>query len=364
MWKHQVKNISIFIFYLTLIVGCTQKTVNHPKKYPIKVGVATVEDVPQFIKGIGKLIPALEVNLKAQVSGILTNVLFTDGQLVEEGDLLMTIDPRIYEAQVEQAVAQLNENRARLRYSLDFAETYGTLVSKDYVSRLDYEQAIQNVDIYKSAIEEALAAIKKAQVDLGYTQIRAPFKGYLGLRKYDPGNYVDSSIGNILVTLKKITPLSVKFYLPAEYVQEIRQKQQISPLYLEAELPNDPAYPLTGSLWFIDNNVNPDTGMITLEGTIPNEDERGWPGQFVRVYLRLKTFIDAVLVPKQAVVLGELGNFVFVLDEQKMQVKMRMIGKGFVYKDAYVVLWGLKGGETIVTDGQLNLTENAYVYIP
>jgi multidrug efflux system membrane fusion protein len=104
--------------------------------------------------------------------------------------------------------------------------------------------------------------------------------------------------------------------------------------------------------------------MITLEGNIPNEDERGWPGQFVRVYLRLKTLTDAVLVPRQAVVLAESGHFVYVLDEDKMQVHMRMIGKGFVYQDAYVVMWGLKGGEKVIVDGQLNLYENALVHVP
>src|SRR5262245_52612531 len=140
---------------LFLLAGCAKKEVPPPVKFPVKVGMSHVEDVPHFVRGVGQLIPTVEVDVKAQVRCTMTNVLFTDGQRVEEGALLMTIDPRYYEAQVQQAIAQLDENRAKLRYALDFEATYGTLVGQEYVSRLDYEQAIQNVDIYKANIELA-----------------------------------------------------------------------------------------------------------------------------------------------------------------------------------------------------------------
>ena len=353
----------LFFSLLLLTTGCT-KHKSTPTSHPVKVGETTVEDVPYFVKGVGQLAASLVFESKAQVSGTLTNVLFSDGQPVEEGDLLMTIDQRIYQAQVQEAMSQLAEDRAKLKYALEFAETYGKLVGNDYVSRLDYEQAIQNVATYTAAVELDLATIKKNQVALDYTEVRAPFKGYSGLRKFDPGNYVDPASGEILVTIRKVTPLGVKFYLPSEFVQEIREQQKETPLYLEAELPDDPAHPLQGTLWFIDNYVNPKTGMILLQGNIPNLDERGWPGQFVRVHLRLKTLKDVVLVPKSALILGESGNYVFVLDETTMSVKTVMVGKGFVYKDSIVALWGLKGGEKVIIDGQLNLTNNAKVYIP
>jgi membrane fusion protein, multidrug efflux system len=357
-----VMKIKILLIIIIFFASCTKQEPQSPG-FPVKIASVTEEDIPYFLKGVGQLNPSLLVEMKAQVSGILTNVLFSDGQLAEEADLLMTIDQRIYEATVQQATAQLEEDQARLRYALEFAETYGKLVGKDYVSRLEYEEAIQNVDAYKAAVELDMATLKRAQVNLDYTQMRAPFKGYLGLRKYDPGNYVDAAAGEILVTLRKITPLSVKFFIPAEYLQEIREKQKETPLYLEAELPGDSAHPLQGSLWFIDNSVNAQTGMILLEGTIPNLEEKGWPGQFVRVHLRLKILDDAIVIPQQALVIGEKGHFVYVLDENDMTVHMKMVGKGIVYQNDVVIFWGLEKGEKVVIDGQLNLHEGVKVYL-
>ncbi len=355
--------LSLCVSGFFLLAGC-EKQQTPSTKYAVELGTTEVDDVPVFIKGIGQLVASIEVEIKAQVEGYLTSVLFNDGQLVEEGDLLMTIDTRIYEANLAAAQAQLAEDQAKLRYALDFAETYGKLVGQEYVARLEYEQGVQNVDVYKAAIENDLAAIKKAEVDLSYTQLRAPAKGYVGLRKYDPGNVIYPIISETLVVLRKITPLSVSFSLASEYLNDIRERQKIQPLYLEASLPGASEVPMEGLLYFIDNTVDEQTGMIHLKGNIPNEDERGWPGAFVRVSLRLKTLKDAVIVPETAVVLGEDGNFVFVVDKEKMTVSMRMIGKGIPYNGFFVADWGLKPGETVVIDGQLNLFEGAEVFVP
>lgn len=349
---------------LILFTGCAKKVEKKERIFPVEIGTVIQKDVPYFIKGVGQLASSLDAEIKAQVQGILTSVLFDDGELVEEGDLLMTIDPDIYEANVQEAKAQLAEDRAKLRYALNFAKTYGTVVGQEYVSRLDYEQGVQNVDVYKAAIEQDLAILKNAETHFGYTQIRAPFKGYVGLRTYDPGNLILPAEGETLVTVHQIVPITVSFSLPSQYVQEIRHQHEINPLYLKAELPSNPSHPLEGVLDFIDNAVNEETGMIHLQGTISNEDEWGWPGQFVRVYLRLKMLKDSVLVPKNALILGQTGNFVFVLEEETMTVKMRMIGKGIEYKGYIVAEWGLKPNEQVVVDGQLNLFNGAKIKIP
>jgi membrane fusion protein, multidrug efflux system len=353
-----------FFIVCMILTACSQHKIPQNKpSYPVTIALAETKDIPYFIKGVGQLVPSLSANIKAQVSGILTSVTFEDGKMVEEGDLLMTIDSRIFEANVMAAQAQLDQDKARLSYAKDFAETYGSLVGKQYVARLDYEQGVQNVDVAKAAIEKDLAALKQAQVNLDYTELRAPFKGYLGLRTYDPGNFVNAPAGQTLVTVNKITPLCVLFFLSSTYLQQIREKQEENPLYLEAILPADPEHPLVGSLWFIDNTVNPQTGMIRLEGNIPNLDERGWPGQFVRVFLRLDILQDAVFVPLQAVVVGESGHYLYVLNEETMTVSVRMIGKGIVYQNQVVIEWGLKPGEKVITDGQLNLYEGAPVHL-
>ncbi len=352
------------LFMCVLLSGCHKEEPQPPRKYAVELAEAFSEDVPYNLIGIGQLGASVEVEIKAQVEGYLTNVLFNDGQLVEEGELLMTIDPRIYEATLEEAKAQLAEDQARLRYALDFAETYGKLVGEEYVSRLDYEQGIQNVDVYKAAVEFDLAAIKKAEVDLEYTQLRAPTKGYIGLRKYDPGNVIYPEIDETLVTIRKITPLMVDFSLPSEHLYEIRMRQKEQPLYLEAILPEDPAHPLQGLLYTIDNKVNEQTGMIKLKGNLPNEDERGWPGAFARVYLRLKMLKDAVLVPQNAVVLSQDGDIVYVAHKETMTVEMRSVKKGILYKNYRVLEWGLEPGEVVVVDGQLNLYDGASIFIP
>lgn len=360
---NKVKPIWLSGLMVIALAGCEKKTEEAPPSFPVKISSVLQEDVPVFVKGVGKLSASVCVDVMPQVDGILTGVLFEDGQCVSQGDLLMTIDSRFFEAAVQEAEAKLAEDQARLRYALDFAETYGSLVGGEYVARLDYSQGLQNVDIYKAAIENDLAFLLKTRVLLGYTEIRSPTDGYIGIRAFDPGNYVDTNTNTPLVSIRKITPLSVSFSLPEEYLFDIRETFKNEPLYLEAELAEDPSHPLKGILNFFDNVVNHQTGMVRLKGTIPNEDERGWPGQFVRVNLRLKVLPNATLAPTNAFVLGEAGFYIFVLNETNMTVEMRRAGKGIDHQGLTVVDWGVKPGEKVVVDGQLNLYNGAHVEI-
>jgi multidrug efflux system membrane fusion protein len=357
------KASSLFTFFLMIVIsGCSQPASTTLKKYPVTLDEVIKQDVPQSLHAIGRLSASIEIEIRAQVSGILTNILFNDGDLVEEGDLLMTIDDRPFLASLKEAQATLDEDKARLRYALDFAETYEKLVNKEYVARLDYEQGLQNVDIYKAAIEADQAEVDRARINLGYTRIHSPTKGYVGSHLYDPGNYIDAAQDQVLVTVRKITPMMISLYVPADYVQTIRELYKEHGLFLEAYLPNDPK-PLTGSLNFIDNNVNRKTGMIRLKGTIANEDERGWPGQFVRVNLILKILNDAILVPSNSIVLGQDGYSIYMVKED-MSVEKQSVVKLFEYKDYTVIQSPLKAGDKIVTDGQLNLFPGAYIYQP
>lgn len=353
---------AINVFLLLMVCGCGKKEPT-PHSYLVSVEEAIQADVPHYLKAVGQFVASVSVDIKAQVEGNLTSVLFTDGQIVEEDQLLMTIDPRIYESAVEEAKARLAEDQAKLHFASNFAETYGRLVGDEYVARLDYDESIQNVEVSKAAVENALAALKKAEVNLAYTQIRSPIKGYIGGRAYDPGNMIFPRIDQALATINRITPISVNFFVPGEYLYEIREKQKEHPLQVEATLPQDPPHPLLGSLYFIDNKIDPHTGMVFLKGTFPNEDERGWPGAFARVKLQLKEFKDAILVPQKALVQGHTGHFVFVVDRETLRVSMRMIGKGIAYKDFVIAEWGLNSGEIVVINGQLNLFDGAPIII-
>lgn len=351
------------LLLLTALWGCEKKE-EHCPIFPIQIATVDQQDIPVFVKGVGRLSASLSVHLTPQVDGILTSVLFKDGQKVKQGELLMTIDSRIYETAVQEAEAELATDQAGLKYALDFAKTYGELVGSEYVARLDYEKGIQNVEIFKAAIESDLAQLTKARILLGYTELRSPIEGYISLRALDTGNYVEAAQSLPLATVRKINPLCLAFSLPDVCLQDIREAYKKGPVYLEAHLPEDPHRPLRGTLNFIDNTVNKLTGMIQLQGSLPNEDERGWPGQFVRVNVRLKTLTNVCVVPTKALVLGEMGFYIFVLNEKSQSVEMRLVEKGIDYEELSVITYGVCPGEKVVIDGQLNLYDRAHVFIP
>ncbi|MCH9609115.1 MAG: Multidrug resistance protein MdtA [Chlamydiales bacterium] len=352
---------------LILLVGCHKDVKHSPKeKIAVYLGEATSTDVPVIVKGIGELVGSLEVEVKARVSGYLMSVAFRDGQLVEQGDLLFVIDQRPYLADLQSAKAQLVEAKARYRFALDFAETYGALVGEEYVSRLDYEEGIQNVGVYEGQIESAEAAITNAELNVGFTEIRAPIKGYVSKRNFDIGNYISAESSEVLTTIRKTTPLDVQFSLPAMYATDIREGQRKHPLFIECVRPGEVDTPLTGSLYFIDNTVNSLTGMIELKGVIPNEDERGWPGEFVRAYLEIKKLENVTVVPEESIIYGQDENYVYVAKEKEDELfaHLRKVGIGIQHDGSVVIQWGLRSGEKIVTDGQGNLYPNAPIFVP
>ena len=238
------------------------------------------------------------------------------------------------------------------------------LVQDDYVSEVEYEKSLERLETAHSHIEKTYAEIKKAEVNLGYTNLYSQISGYLGEKRVDAGNYVTARDHHPLVTINKIRPIEVQFSLPSLHLEKIRKKQEEAPLLVKAERPADTTHPLIGKLDFINNTVNPKTGMIKLKGTIANEDRRGWPGEFVRVYLHLETLKDVVVVPTEAVVMGQDSDFVYVVDMKQMRVDMRVVRTGPIFERQTVIEWGVKAGETVVTDGQLNLSPDVKVHIP
>lgn len=353
---------------LILASSCAKKKEDSTSdKIPVEVAVVEKRDIPFIVKGIGQLVGSVEVDIRAQSTGILNNVLFTDGQAVEEGDLLFVIEQDVYLADLEDAKAKLIEAEAQYRYAVDFAETYGSLVGDEYVSRLQYEQGVQNVGIYKGQIAAALAAIKTAEINLGYTEIRSPIKGYVSQRNYDIGNFIEAGGSQILTTVRKVVPIDVEFSIPSRYTEELRIKQKEHPLYFECYRPGLSEAPLKGSLYFVDNTIDQNTGMILLKGVIPNEDERGWPGEFVRVHLQLKILENVTVVPQGCVIPGQESSHVYVAKEDEhggLTAELRNVQTGITYQGYTVVNWGLNPGEKIVTDGHGQLYNGATMFIP
>lgn len=347
---------------LFFLCSCSRKQPPLEKHFPVKSETVIQQNVPYHVRAVGQLKASLEVAIKSQVNGVLTSILFQDGKKVNENDLLMTIDARPFESDLKAAQAALAEDEAKLRFAKDFAKTYEGLVGQEYVARLDYQQGVQNVDVFEASIEADKALLEKAKVRLGYTEIRAPISGYIGMRTIDPGNYVDATQGFALTTIRKISPITLSFSIPSDYVQLVRQKQQEEVLFVEAFLPEDEETPLVGMVNFINNTVNPQTGMLHMQASIPNVDERGWPGQFVRVRLLVDTFQNALLVPTNAIALSQEGHFVYVIKEDQT-VEHRPVKNSFNHKRWTIITEGLNPGEKVVTEGHMNLYPGAKVIL-
>ena len=334
---------------------------------PVTLGEVRTQDVPFVIKAIGQIEASVEVNIQPQVHGYLTAALFEDGSLVEEGDLLFIIEQPPYQAALDRARAQLVEAKARYKYALQFSDTYGSLVGEEYVSRLKYEQGIQNVGVAKGAIEAAEAAIKTAEINFAHTEIRSPTKGYISNRYYDIGNLVSEGMSKPLTTIRKVVPIDVHFSIPSKYTEQVRKQQQKNPLFFQCVRPGQEQHPLSGSVYFINNVINENTGMLTLKGSVPNEDERGWPGQFVRVYLQIDTFENATVVPQASVIPGQDMEYVYVAikdEEGKLKAHLRKVKTTHTFEGMTIIDWGLKPGEDVIVDGHGNVWDGAEVYLP
>ena len=370
---------------------------------PVPVVVATVmqKDVPVNIDVIGNVEAYSTISVKAQVGGQLTKVYFQEGDYVKKDDPLFTIDPRSFEAQLSQAQAQLSQaqansardnaalsqseanlarDTANQKYSETEAGRYAKLFEQGIVSREQTDQMRANADALtqtiqadKAAIESARAQIgadkasianveamiDNAKVQLSYTSIRSPIDGRTGNLAVKLGNIVTPNTME-LMTIAEVHPIYVTFSVPEAQLGEIKKYMAEGKLPVRAQSQDAGDSVQTGVLTFIDNTVDPSTGTIKLKGTFQNEDNKLWPGEFVRVTLRLTTRPNAVVVPNQAVQTGQDGQFVYVV-KQDQTVEMRPVVTSTRVDQDLVVDSGLTPGETIVTEGQLRLAPNSRV---
>lgn len=334
-----------------------------PKERVIHVKVQPVEqkNVPLTLNAIGQLTAFNEIDVKAQVSGAVVEVYFQDGQFVEEGTPMYLIDPRPFEADLKEAQAALKQNQAELLYAKQFEHAYSQLVDDAYVSRLDYERAVQNVSIYEAAIEKDIANIEKAMINLGYTKIYSPVRGYTSFNQFDPGNFVDAAAKSTLVTIRQITPLKASFSVAGKYLQPIRRQHHKSPLPFKAYLDRKKDIELNGVLTNIDNSIDPMTGMVAFEGTIPNDDEEGWPGQFVYVVLDVMTLENALVVPKQSILRSKQESFIYIVkDEVAHRINVDVV---YEWDGISVIEGEVHQNDQVVIDGMGFLKDQAKVSV-
>jgi RND family efflux transporter MFP subunit len=354
-----MKKAVILIMALAVLSACEKKQEKAAKPAPfIELEDAVSKTVPYVIRTIGNTEAYQTVDIQPQVSGELTGYYFTDGQDVAEGDLLFTIDPDLYKAELEQARGQNLQARAQLKYSQEKLERYTPLVPDDYVSALDFDQFSSEVEEAKGEVLSTKGSVDKAKVNLGYATITAPFAGRLGRHLVDPGNIVHPEEKKPLVTINQISPIYAMISIPEKYFSEIMKYNQKSKEGLDVEISvigNDEVKH-KGRLDFIDNTVNPKSGTLTVRAVMPNEDKSLWPGQFLHAAIELYMIENAVLVPSEAVGLDTEGHFIFVADEDTQTVELRRVELGQIWDKRQVVMKGVKAGEKVVTNGQLALT--------
>ena len=331
-----------------------------PPEVPITPGVVTAKDVPDFLQGIGTVQAFNTVTVKSRVDGPIIKVAFVEGEQVIEGELLYQIDPRSYQAALEQAQAVREKDEAQLATAEADLERYGRLVGSGFQTRQSFDQQKGLVAQLMAAIKGDDAQIDTAQLNLSYTEIRSPINGRLGARLVDVGNLIHANDNTALVTITQLQPIFVSFTLPQNTLDSIRQYQQQAPLDVEAFSSDDKTKLAEGKLTLIDNAIDQATGTIHLKATFANLDERLWPGEFVNVRLALRMRHDVATVPSQTVQMGPNGDYVYVIDKDDA-VERRPVTVAVVQDGLAVVSKGLTEGERVVVDGQYRLTEGARV---
>lgn len=348
---------------LLLLAACS-KTPPPPAPPPyVTVIEPRVADVPLFYEYIGHVEPNLSVRIKPQAQGIITGKYFIEGQEVKENDLLVSIDPAPYQAELDRANATLAQNLATLRQAKDTAERFALLIQDQYVSQLDYDRYLTNVATAEAAVKESLAAVEKAQIDLSYCTITAPFKGVASKMIIDVGNYVPiggySSDDNVILTINQISPIRVSFYVPEKDLPRISSLHHEKTLKTTVVINGEC---IEGDLYLINNEVDESTGTILLQALFTNADKKLWPGEYLDVRLILEVKKNGLLLPTQAVQIGQDGPYLYVVKSDST-VELRQVKAGQKDDEQTLIESGVNPGETVVLEGQLNLYPGAKVVI-
>jgi membrane fusion protein, multidrug efflux system len=329
---------------------------------PVTAGTVTAQDVPVYLQGIGTVQAYNMVTVKTRVDGQIVRVDFKEGQEVKEGDPLFQIDPRPYQAALEQAQAAKQKDEAQLVGAKLDLDRYSKLLGTGYQTRQSYDQQTALVAQLQAAIKGDQATIDNAELNLGYADIRSPIDGRLGARLVDKGNLVHTSDNTALVTITELKPIFVSFTLPQDTLDEIRRQQQQAPLAVRAYSSDGSTLLSEGKLTLIDNSIDQTTGTIHLKARFDNADERLWPGEFVSLRVILKVRPNVATVPAQTVEEGPDGHFAYIIKPDNT-VERRAVDVAAIQDGIAVITKGLSPGDRVVVEGQYRLTDGARVRI-
>jgi multidrug efflux system membrane fusion protein len=346
-----------------LLIGvgaCKEEAVPPSPPVPVTLAAVQRQAVPYELAATGTVEPLQTVSVQPQVSGPVVRIAFREGQDVEKGQVLFQIDPRPFQAALARAEAILERDRAQEANARQEAARYSELAEQEYVTAQQYDQARTTAAAAAATLAGSEAAVSEARLNLQYATIRAPIAGRTGSLRVREGNLVRANEPTPLVTINQIRPILVRFAVPASNLPVI-QRHRGEKLIVRAE-PVGGGEPSEGTLSFVDNAVDTTTGTIMLKGSFPNADGALWPGGFVNVRLRLYVEQDVLTVPARAVVAGQQGSYVFVVqrDSTAATTPVEVVRQA---GDLAVVNGELEVGQQVVTDGQLRLRQGSKVQV-
>ena len=333
-----------------------------PPAVPVSATNAVRKDVPIFLTGLGTVQATFTVGIHSQVDGKLQEVFFKEGQHVKKDEVLAKIDPRLFQAALDQAKAKRAQDASTLVALQKDLDRFRTLGSKGFETQQNLDQQQAKVDTTKATIDADDALIETAQTQLEYTDIKAPSDGRMGMRLVDPGNIVRASDPGMIATLVQAQPALGTFTLPAQTLDQVREAMKRGAVEAVAYDRDNRNVLGTGTLQTIDNVIDQTTASYKLKASFPNTDEKLWPGEFVNVRILVETRAQAIVVPNTAIQRGPKGMFVWALTDKNTAVP-KPVQTGPAVGDITIVDAGINTGERVVTGGQYKLRPNAPVSI-
>lgn len=323
-----------------------------PQATPVAVAAAERRDVPVYQEGLGSVQASNTVSLKTRVDGQIVQIAFREGQAVKEGDLLIVIDPRPYQVQLEQAQAALARDQAQLKNAqLDY-QRYQNLSKEGVIAQQQFDAQRALVGQLQGTVQSDQATIDNAKLQLTYTRITSPVSGRIGLRLVDIGNMVHAADTNPLLVVTQLQPIAVVFTLPEDVLPNVAKHMRNGTLEVDAYSRDDSTKLATGKLLTIDNQIDPTTGTGKLKAMFANNDNSLWPNQFVNAHLLLETRKGVTVVPAAAIQRGPQGGAFTYLVKADKTVEVRPVKVAFTQANLTAIDSGLAPGELVVTDGQ------------
>lgn len=326
------------------------------------VATSQQRDIPIQVSAIGNVEAFQTVQLRSQVNGQIQEILFKEGEDVRQGQLLVRLDKRPFQADLEKAIGQQKHDQAQAENSRLQADRYSALEKQGVVSHEQADQVRTQAKADASGVEADKAAVDAARVQLQYTDIFAPIDARTGVLMMNVGNLIKANDTPYLVQLNQVSPIYVTFSVPESVLYQVRRYSSSRKLAVFAYPKGQTSNPAEGYLSFIDNGVDTTTGTVKLKATFTNKDRRLWPGEFVDSVLQLSVEKNAIVVPTRAVQSGQQGEYVYVVTPESM-AESRPVKTSGTYQDVTIVASGLKPGERVIVGGHLRVAPNAKVVV-